>query len=275
MNPFAGLVELARTFPDAVLAGCVAAVVGAVLGVFVVLKRVVFVTIALSEVAACGIAAALVVRLSPWLGASVLTALAAVALGLMPARGRLSQDAFLGTIFVGASSLSLLLVAHSGIGLTEVRALLYGDLILTSPRDRNVLLLTLLPAGGFVLLFLRPLLYTSLDREAAAILGLRVRLWELGFFLALGVAVSAASKICGALLTFAYLVVTPAAALLLCRRLSTALWVAAAMAVATTVMGLGWAYQRDLPANQTIALGLCLCLAAGFAFNRGWQRWRR
>ena len=71
------------------------------------------------------------------------------------------------------------------------------------------------PVGVYLLAFLRPTLHTFLDREAARVLGVRVVLWELLYFFALGLAVSAASKVAGALLVFCYLVVAPSTALLL------------------------------------------------------------
>ena len=140
------------------------------------------------------------------------------------------------------------------------RVLLYGDLILTSDKDLAVILATLLPVLAWVLVTVRPTLYTFLDREAAKLLGVRVNLWELAYFFALGLAVSAASKVAGAMLVFCYLVVAPAAALVLSRRLWLVMLAAAFLAVASTVGGMCWSVSQDLPTNQTIAVTTC----AGF-----------
>ena len=78
-----GFINLLRTFPDAVLGGIVIAAACSLLGVFVILKRVVFIGVTLSEVAACGIAAALMCGVHPFLGASVF-ALAAVTVLAQP-----------------------------------------------------------------------------------------------------------------------------------------------------------------------------------------------
>jgi len=251
------MATLWRLFPDAVMAGVVIAAVCAVLGVFVILKRIVFIGIALSEVAACGIAAAMIAGVHPFVGAGLLT-LAAVAVLAYPFEvNRLPRDAILGITFVLASSLSILLVARSGFGLHDVRSLLYGDLILTSRQDLAIILIALVPALAAVLAFLRPMLHTFMDRDGARVLGIRVVLWELLFFFALGLAVSAASKVAGALLVFCYLVVAPSTALLISRRLGVVLALAVLLAVASTLGGLTWAVARDLPANQTIAVAAC------------------
>ena len=249
-------------FPEAVIAGAVIAAVCAMLGVFVILKRVVFIGIALSEVAACGIAAAIMCHVHPFLGAAALT-LATVTVLSYPFEGnRLPRDAVLGVIFVLASAASILIVAHSGFGLQDVKALLYGDLILTSDTDLTLILAIFIPVGVYLLSFLRPTLYTFLDREAARVLGLRVVLWELLYFFALGLTVSAASKVAGALLVFCYLVVAPSTALLLCRKLWGVLVISVVAAVAATMGGLYVSFSRDLPTNQTIAATACVVLAA-------------
>jgi ABC-type Mn2+/Zn2+ transport system permease subunit len=84
-----------------------------------------------------------------------------------------------------------------------------------------------------------------------------VLFWEILYFLALGLAVSAASKVAGSLLVFCYLVVTPSAALLLSRRMSLVLAASVLMAVGSTLVGLCLSFARDLPTNQTVAVTAC------------------
>jgi len=193
----------------------------------------------------------------PLAGAMGLT-LATVGLLALPFESRrIPRDAVLGVIFVAASSLSVLLVSHSGLGLHEVKALLYGDLILASAGDAATMAAVLLPATLYVLLFLRPTLYAFLDREAAAVLGVRPVRWELGFFLVLGLGGEAASKVARALLVFCYLVVPAATALLLSRRLAVVLVLAALIALAVTGAGMCLSFATDLPTNQTVVAMVC------------------
>ncbi|MDI6450957.1 metal ABC transporter permease [Anaerobaca lacustris] len=254
--------SLLTVFPYAIAAGFLIATVCSLLGVFVILKRVVFIGIALSEAAALGVAAAIMFHIHPFLGATVVT-LATVAILAYPfERQRLPRDAVLGIIFVLASSLSVLLVARSGFGLHEVQSLLYGDLILTDRTDLAIILVTLVPVLIYLLVFIRPSLYTFLDREAARVMGVRVMIWELLFFFSLGVAVSAASKVAGALLVFCYLVVTPSAALLLSKRLWLVMFSAVLVSVAATMIGMVWSFRSDLPTNQAVAAVACGLFAA-------------
>jgi ABC-type Mn2+/Zn2+ transport system permease subunit len=258
----ASLEQLFTVFPYALLSGLLIAVTCACLGVFVILKRVVFIGITLSEVAALGIALAMCWHLPPLLGASILT-LAAVSLLALPYEmQRLPREAAMGLVFVLASSLSILVVAGSGMGLHEVRSLLYGDLILTSPTDLALMAAVMLPALAALLIFLRPVLYAFLDREAAKVMGIKVFRWELLYFCCLGLTVSAASKTAGALLVFCYLVAPPAAGLLLSRCLGWVMFMASLSAAVATVAGLFISIGSDLPANQTVVATNCVCFLA-------------
>ena len=122
-------------------------------------------------------------------------------------------------------------------------------------------MITLLPALVYVIAFIRPTLYTFLDREAAKLFGIRVAFWELLYFFALGLAVSAASKVAGALLIFCYLVVTPATALLLVRQIWWVMGIGAFLALVATCFGYYWSFRHDLPTNQTIIVASCICFA--------------
>ncbi|MFH1060010.1 MAG: metal ABC transporter permease [Pseudomonadota bacterium] len=254
---FEGLVQVAALFPQALLAGVAVAVACSLLGVLAVLRRVIFIGITLSEVANLGVALGLAWGLPHLPLAGGLTLAAAAALAMPRGYGRLTREAVLGVVFVLASSLAILVVAKSGFGLGEVKALLYGDLLLATPADARLMLAVLGPVVLVLLVCLRPIAFSFLDRDAAQVLGLRVAWWELVYFACLGLAVAAAAKAAGAILVFGHLVIAPSAALVLCRRLGWALVWAAGLAVAATLAGLGWSFAADLPASQ------CICVVEG------------
>ncbi len=268
------IADLVTMFPEAIVAGAIIATVCACLGVFVILKRVVFIGITLAQVAAAGVAAAMVLGLSPFLGAAALTLATVTALAFPFETQRIPRDAVLGAIFVLAAGASILIVAKSGFGLTEVKSVLYGDLILTQRGDLTVILAALVPALLALVLFWRPIVYTFADREAARVLGIRVFVWDLVYFYILGVVVSVASKVGGALLVFAYLVVPPSAALLLTRRLVLAVVLSACIALLCTFVGLYAAFHYDVPTNHVIAVAtfVALLLAGAARFVAGVAR---
>ncbi len=252
---------LLENFPHAVAGGFIIAAACSILGVFVILKRVVFIGVALSQVAAAGVAVSFVMAIHPYIGAALLTLVTVILLSYPFESHRISRDAILGIIFVVASALSILIVSKSGFGLHEVQALLYGDLIFTTPHDLIVIISVLIPVVLYLLMFLRPTVYTFIDREAAKVLKVKTSLWEFLFFVALGLTVSVSSRTAGALLVFCYLVVASSAGLMLSRRLGLVLIISTIAAFIATFTGMYLAVGYDLPTNHTIAASTCLLFA--------------
>ena len=252
--------EVCKEFPVALLCGCLLAATCGSIGVFVLMRRLGFISIALSECSACGIAAASLSGFSPLAGATTMTLLAVCALSTDWERLHIPRDAILGAVFVFASALSVLLVSRSGMGLLEVKALLYGDLLLASTHDFMQIALIHIPLLACLLLFLRSLLFSFMDNAGARVEGIPVRVLELAFFVALGMLISSAAKTAGSLLVFCYLVVPPATGLLLSRRLWAVMLLSILCGIFSTLIGLTASYHWDLAGNQCIIIVACALL---------------
>ena len=265
--------EMVRTvleiYGEAFPVGMLIAASGALFGVFVVLKRVVFIGITLSEAAACGVALGLLLGWNPFLGALLMTMSVVLFLGLPFERWlQLPRDALLGVLFVAFSAGSIVLVAKSGFGLERVKSLLFGSLLFASRGDLLLILAVLLPSTAFLLIGIRPTVYAFLDPDAATVLGIPVKAVEFSFFTLLGLTVAAASKVAGVLLIFCYLVIAPSTALLLCHRMPGTLLTSVVIGWTATVGGILVSYRFDLPPNQTIGLLHCwIFLPAALAFS--------
>ncbi len=237
-------------------------------GVFVVLKRIVFIGITLSEVAAFGVAISLIYGIQPFIGAAV-SCLAVVGILAYPYESsRVPRDTVLGTIFIFASGMSILLVSRSGFGLEKVKALLYGNLLFASNYDLLTISLVMLPAIIGLTVLYRPLLYSFLDREVALTLGINVWRFEMIFFISLGLIVASSSKIAGVMLVFCYLVVPPATALVFSRKMKVVIPLACSISVVCTLLGIVTSYNADLPPNQLVAAISCCFFLIAVVFNQ-------
>jgi zinc/manganese transport system permease protein len=105
-----------------------------------------------------------------------------------------------------------------------------------------------------LLLIMRPLLFASLDPDVAAAQGVPVRLLGLGFMVLLAVTVSEAIMAVGALLVFALLLLPAAIAHQVSSRPSTALALAAGLAVAMTWLGIAIGFYTGYPGSVCISL---------------------
>jgi ABC-type Mn2+/Zn2+ transport system permease subunit len=239
---------------EALRMGLALAIVGGYIGVFVVLKRIVFVGAALTQVSGAGIALAFLVGWSP-LWSAILFALLGSAFFAQPfAERKVSRESILGAFFLTFSALMVLLAYKGPHGMEEIQHLMATD-ILTVNHQEVVQVWWL---GGAILacflLFRKEFLLIAFDRETAQAMGYRTRLWEFVFYLLLGSLIGFVLHLVGMLLIFGYLVLPAMGALLMTRRLWAAFFVAVLTAVIATVGGILISVAFDLPTTAAIVV---------------------
>lgn len=237
---------------DALRVGIILAIVGGYAGVYVVLKRIVFVGAALAQVSAAGVALALLVGWSP-LFSAVLFALIGSAFFAQPlGERRTSREAIIGAVFLTFSALTVLLASKGAHGMEEVQHLLAGDILAVAPEE--VTRVWLLGAGVLaVFIALRKeILLIAFDPETAHALGYRTRLWEFAFYLMLGGFIGVVIHLVGLVLLFGYLVLPALGALMVARHFTLVVGVAIVNALLATVAGLLVSVLFDLPTTATM-----------------------
>ena len=246
---------------DALRVGIILAVVAGYLGVYVVLKRIVFVGAALAQVSASGVALAFLVGWNPLLSAA-LFALAGSAFFSQPwGERRISREALIGAMFLTFSALTVLLASKGAHGMEEIQHLLAGDILAVAPEEVwRIWVLGVLVLAVFLLLR-KEFLLVAFDAETAQALGYRTRWWEFAFYLMLGGLIGAVIHLVGLVLIFGYLVLPALGALMLSRHVSQAAVLAIINALVATVTGLLISVVFDLPTTATI-LTLMSALAA-------------
>jgi ABC-type Mn2+/Zn2+ transport system permease subunit len=256
---------------QALFAGVLVALICGYLGVYVVLKRIVFIGVALSEFSSAGIALALFAGLNPIFGAMAFMLLGVVLFALRLSPRRLPHESFIGIIYVIAGALAILLIAKSHEGETHMLQLLQGDVLLIDPKETLEMLWAF--AGIAVLhgLFIKPLVLTSFDRDAASTLGFRAQAWDFLLFLTIGLAIAFAIRACGTLMATTMLILPAATALLLVKRLHWAFVVAPLIAVVPVAIGLHLSFIGDLPASAVIVALSSLLFLPALALH-AWQK---
>lgn len=250
----------------------------AYLGVFTVLRRIVFTGAALAQGAASGVAMSFWIAsfsLSPGLltffegtGATLLgllvSTLCALALARPSKRSRTTADAKVGIVFAVTSALAILFVWRSSAGLVELQNILAGDVLLSSSRDLGVLTLGALGVGALHLVLRGPFLLVSYDPEFARARGLRIAVLEGLFLISLAVSVSLALRAGGLMLVFGTLTLPPIAGLRVSPTLGRASWTAVALAWSCAWVGFLLAIQANLPVAPTIVAcqGLALLVSS-------------
>jgi zinc transport system permease protein len=270
-----------QAFMRDVIAGTMlVAAVCSYLGVFIVLRRAVFVGAALAQVSSLGVALALFATeiLERWWGVHVhpatqpaalaLTVLAAVSMAIHHKEARLPRETVVGGVYAAASALAVLVVAVSAHAEAEVLNLLFGNVLAIGAGDVVTLAVLAATIGVVHRLFYKEFLFVSFDPDMAVALGVPARFWNIVLFVTVGVTISLTIRAAGALVVFDFLVLPAATALLLQQRLSAVFVTAVATGLVSALAGISISYVADLPTGPTIVAVSSFLLAAA-ALVRG------
>jgi zinc/manganese transport system permease protein len=260
---------------NALAAGTIVAVLAAVVGWYMVLRRQSFAGHTLSVMAFPGATGAALAGLPTSLGYYLACGAAALAMGRTrpgPARGFGAETAVIGTVQTAGLATGYLFLSLNHEILTGTDTLLFGTFL--GVTDGQVLELLIVAAATLSALAFaaRPLLFSTVDREIAHAGGVPVGILDAAFLLMLGLAVAATSQITGALLVFAVLVAPAASAQLVTTRPLAGLLLSVAFALLVVWLGLGVAYFSTYPVGfytTTFAFGLYVLVAtARWALSR-------
>lgn len=251
------------------VAALVLAAIHAWLGLHVLARGVIFVDLALAQVAALGVTVALLAGHAAHEPAAYWYALTFTAAGaalLASLRGReltlpaaVPQEALIGVVYAVAAALTVLVLERVPLGGEQIKALLIGS-ILAVTRDDVLRVTALYGAVGIVhWLCRRPLGRLSFGGTVA-----RARLWDFIFYLTFGLVVTSSVRIAGVLLVFAYLIVPAVVGAALAATPPRRLLAGWTVGSAASVIGLALSYHWDLPPGATIVatLGGALVLVA-------------
>ncbi|MCK7628048.1 metal ABC transporter permease [Streptomyces sp. RS10V-4] len=233
---------------NAFRAGAVVAVVSAVVGWFVVLRRQTFAAHTVSAVAFPGAAGAVLLGVSAVYGYFTLCVAAALVIAALGRRGGGAEESALtGTVQAFLLAAGFLFMAlYKGL-LEGPQTILFGTFLGITASQVTVLAVV----GAVVLAVLalvgRPLLFASVDPRVAAGRGVPVRALSVLFLVLLGAATAEAGQITGALLVFALMVIPAATAQAVTARPAASLALAVLLAFAATWLGLIAAYYSPYP----------------------------
>jgi zinc transport system permease protein len=267
----AGFIAAWPLFREAIVCAVVAGTVLGFLGIYVVLRRMIFVSVAVTQSSALGVALAffaeihLNVTLDPIFGAITFALLATMLLSLDPRAVRLPRESLLGFAFALTGGATILIEDRIVQEAHDIHSILFGSAVLVRPIDVIAVTVT----GALVLLLhlgsLRGMIFATFDADAARVQGLPVRLLSAILLASVGAMAGVSARALGALPVFALGTLPALTALVLGVGLRTAFILAAAGGALAGGAGYLFAYFFEFPVggSQTMLASLLLLLALG------------
>ena len=260
----------------AILCVLVLAGIHAYLGYHIVSRGVIFVDLALAQVAALGAVIGFLVGIEDGVWRYLFSLLFTFAGALLISIARMSdkrvpQEAFIGIIYAGSTAVAVLLLSHHPEGAEILQHMISGSLLTVTADELMKLTILYALVGAFFFVLRHRFNLISTDRAAAAARGWRLVWWDFLFYATFAVVVTSAVPVAGVLLVFSLLVIPPVAALLGAPTTGSRLGTGWTVALVGGLGGVLLSVALDLPTGPSViaALSALLVLIAVWRGVRG------
>ncbi|RME04697.1 MAG: metal ABC transporter permease [Planctomycetota bacterium] len=237
------------------------------LGQHVLKRGIIFVDIAIAQIAALGLTFAYYLGYDPKsLGASLYALVFAIGGAMLfafakPREELIPHEAIIGICYVVASGLAILMVdmAKDPHGAETIQYLLVGNISWVSKQDIFRIASVILPVGFFHYWFFPKFYAVTFEPQLAEQKGLWIPFWDFLFYLSFGMVVTSSVKVCGVLLVFTFLVIPSVCIGLFVRAFSTRLILSWILGILVSFVGLLFSWSR--PSGPTIVFFFAATLA--------------
>ncbi len=262
---------------DPMIVGAAAGAICGFLGVYVVLRRIIFVSAALTQVSSFGVALSFYIGglgigiLSaaghPFVFSIALTVAAAVFFALKKDYSRISREGIIGFGFLIASAAVVILGDRITKGSHDIASILFGSAVVVDPADVYIIPGIALAAGIILLVYMKDFIFVSFDEESARLFKYPVRALNAGLMITIALVVAVATRALGALPVFAFLALPPLAALYFTERLGLVFLLSALIGILSAVLGYFFSFVLSIPTGASMTMCTCIFFISGLVWR--------
>lgn len=238
----------------AALACILVGTMSAVIGSYIIVRRLALMGDALSHAVLPGVAMAFILGVSFFWGAFTTGVLTALAIGFIIKNSKVKEDTAMGIMLTGALALGVILVSLIKSRSVDLMHILFGNVLAVSSSDLLITMASALAVIASVALLYKEFLILSFDGTMAQAIGLPVSLLHYLMMVLLAVAIVASLQTVGIVLAVAMLITPGATAYLLTHRLHRMILIAALIGIASSVAGLFISFHLNVSSGPAIVL---------------------
>ncbi len=262
---------------DPMIVGAVSGAVCGFLGVYVVLRRIIFVSAALTQISSFGVALSFYLEglglgamsffIHPFILSTVFTSLAAVFFAMKREFSRISQEGVIGFGFLIASGAVIILGDRITKGAHDIADILFGSAVVVDPRDVYIIPAVALAALIIHIVFFKDFVFVSFDEETARLFKYPVRILNTVILITIAVVVAVATRALGALPVFAFLALPPLTSLYLTERLRLVFVISVIIGTLSAALGYFFSFVLSIPTGASMTL----CASVFFILGIVWR----
>lgn len=248
------------------------------LGVHVIARKVIFVDLALAQIAALGTVIGVLLGYEPgndtmelYLYSLAFTIFGAFIFSVTKMKGeKVPHEAIIGIVYAVTFASTMLVLSRSALGPQELDHIIKGELLWVQPPMVIKTAIIYALVGSFHFIFRKKFMAISFETAGAEMGGLNTRLWDFLFYMSFGFVITSSVSIAGVFLVFSYLIIPAVGAMLLSDKLGTRLaigWVGGSMC---SFIGVKLSWNTGLPTSP-----LVVCVLASALIVSGVYRYVR
>jgi zinc transport system permease protein len=238
----------------AIIAGVLSGVLLAVLGVYIVLKKMSFIGDGIAHSAFGGIALGLLIGANTTLSAVIFAWLMAMLIGIFKKNTKTSEDALIGIFFAFTMALGVIFIGINKNYMSDVFGYLFGDILAVSNTDVYIIAIVTFLVLGVIFLFFKELLFFTFDEEGAKVAGIHTDFIYFLLLTLISISIVVSIKIVGIILAVAFLIIPVSTALLLTTHFRRLIFYAIVISIFSTLIGFVLSYVFDLASGATIVI---------------------
>ncbi|MFW5707427.1 MAG: metal ABC transporter permease [Bacteroidota bacterium] len=242
-------------FQNALAAAVLSGLLAAMVGTYIVSRKIVFMGGGITHASFGGIGMAYYFGLNPFLGAAVFAVISATGIEWISRRGNVREDSAIAILWSLGMALGVIFVFMTPGYTPDLMSFLFGNILSVGHTEVVVLLVFCLAVGFLFWVFYRPLVSTAFDPEFAQIMGIRAEVFRYIMSVIMALAIVITSRTIGIILVLSLFTIPQITAMLFSRNFATIIPLSAFWGVLGSVLGLMVSYWMDIPSGAAI---ICL-----------------
>ncbi len=249
---------------DPMIVGAVAGAACGFLGVYVVLRRIIFVSATLTQISSFGVALSFYLEaigitifsalLGPFALSLVFTVIAAAFYALKRDFSRISREGVIAFGFLIASGGVIIIGDKIAVGAHDISTILFGSAVVVHPMDVFIIPAIALLVFIIHLIFYKDFIFVSFDTESAKLFKYPVRRLNTLLLITVALVVAVATRALGALPVFALLALPPLSSLYLTEKLKLVFLFSVIIGVLSAVLGYFFSFILSIPTGASITV---------------------
>ena len=250
------LIELIKLpfFQNAIIAGIIVGTLTAILGTFIVLRRMSFIGTGIAHSAFGGVALGILIGIDPFISALIFCILTGFLIAFTSRKFNISEDSAVGVFFPAMMSVGIILLALVKGYSPNLLSYLFGDILLVNKTDILLSIASFIIIIIFILIFCREMIYITFDSEFSKVIGIPVEIYDYIFISLVSLGIVISIKIVGIILVSALIVIPALTALKFSKNYFSYIIISISLGIFSTIGGIILSYYLNMPPGATIVL---------------------